>query len=94
MNKEIEQFIAAIKENASNIWNKPDDKDFIDGLICVVKLKDGSTSICDNYERFFHAIYRIDEQGNWYIRYMYSEKPERPYSFVQAMRDAKIIYTG
>jgi len=94
MNEQVEKFVAAIKENATKVWTEPDDKDFIDGLVYVEKLEDGSVSISDNYERFFSIIYRVDANGNWYYRTMYSDMPEREYSFEKAMGDASIMYTG
>lgn len=94
MNEQVDKFVAAIKENAAKIWTEPDDKDFIDELVYVKVLDDGSVSICDNYERFFSTIYRVDTNGNWFYRTMYSDMPEREYSFEKAMGDASIMYTG
>ncbi|MFA6270650.1 MAG: hypothetical protein WC657_05605, partial [Candidatus Paceibacterota bacterium] len=73
MNEQVETFVAAIKENAAKVWDQPDDGKFIDQLLYIKKLGDGSISISDNFERFFPTIYRVDVSGNWYIRDMYSD---------------------
>lgn len=90
----VQKFIDAVKENAKQVWNEPGDDDFIDSLLYVDTKKDGSIVICDNYEKFFQTIYRIDTTGNWHVREMYSERSERMYSFEAAMVDASIMYTG
>lgn len=94
MHAQVKQFIEAVKKNAAEVWNEPDDKDFINSLLYVHSLPDGSTSISDNFEKFFPLIYRVDKDGNWFIRTMYSDTGERPYSFEKAMGDARIMYTG
>jgi hypothetical protein len=92
--KQVQEFVAAIKENGRKCWNEPEDESFINQLVHVHPESDGSITICDNFERFFSSIYRVDRQGNWYIRTMFSGEPEREYSFEKAMSDASIMYTG
>ena len=95
MNKRIEEFVEAIKENASKVWNEPDDKEFLNSMLFIQTHADGSTTISDNYERFFDIIYRITPDGEWSYRRMWSESSAwKPYSFAQAMGDASIMYTG
>jgi hypothetical protein len=94
MNEQVQQFIAAVKKNGQECWNEPGDETFVDSLLSVHKLDDGSVTISDNYERFFSSIYRVDVNGNWFIRDMFSDEGEKPYSFECAMSDASILYTG
>ena len=94
MHESVKQFVEAVKVNARQVWNEPGDESFIDQLLYVHDLPDGSTSISDNFERFFSLVYRVDTAGNWYVRDIFSEMPERPYPFEYAMADASIMYTG
>lgn len=93
-NTQAQQFIAAVKENARQVWDGKDDEQFVERILSVRELPDGSTQIADNYETLFGSIYRVDMQGNWFIRNAYSEAGERPYSFDKAMADASIMFTG
>lgn len=97
MHEQAKQFIAAVKENAAKCWDQPDDKDFIEKLLYVYEFPNGSVSISDNFEKFFSIMYRVDKDGNWFVRRMYSDEPadqEKPYTFECAMSDASIMYTG
>jgi len=96
MNTQIKEFVEAVKANARKVWNKPDDKEFVDSLLYIDGCHfDGSTTISDNLEHFFDTIYRITPDGEWSYRRMWSESSVwKPYSFAQAMSDASILYTG
>ena len=94
MHVQANQLIEAIKENARQVWTEPEDKEFIEDLLYVKELPNGSTEVSDNFEKFFDIIYRVDKEGNWYIRRMYGERGEDPYTFEKAMADASIMYTG
>jgi hypothetical protein len=56
------------------------------------KERDG-WEVADNFERYFSKIY-VYRDGKWFTRTMYSDEPERPYSFSKAMSDARIMYEG
>jgi len=92
MNKQVSEFVKAVKENARKVWTEADDASFIDSLLYVREDHEG-TAIMDNYERFFDSIYRVDAKGNWYVRNGYYSS-EKPYTFEKAMSDASIMYTG
>ena len=95
MNKQVKEFMEAVKANAHRVWNEPDDKDFVNELLYIHEQDDGSITISDNYERFFDIIYRVTPDGEWSYRRMWSESVRwKPYTFAQAMSDASIMYTG
>ena len=95
MNKQVKEFVEAAKANARQVWNQPDDKEFVNELLHVHKQDDGSITISDNYEHFFDTIYRVTPDGEWSYRRMWSESSVwKPYSFAKAMNDASILYTG
>jgi hypothetical protein len=94
MNAQVKQFIEAVKKNASEVWTETGDEEFLNSLLYVHSNPDGSTTISDNYERFFSTIYRVDMDGNWFVRKMYSDTGEKPYTFAQVMGDASMMYTG
>ena len=96
MNTQVQEFVEAVKANARQVWNGPDDKEFVDGLLYIDECHlDGSITVSDNYEHFFDTIYRVTSDGEWSYRRMWSESSVwKPYTFVQAMSDASILYTG
>ncbi len=95
MNKQVQEFSEAVKKNARQVWNEPDDKSFVDDLLFIEEQDDGSVTISDNFEKFFDTIYRVTSDGEWSYRRMWSESSAwKPYSFAQAMSDASIMYTG
>lgn len=85
--QEVLDLEAAIEANAKEAeLNLPH-------LVCVEKKDDGSWVLCDNYERYFSTIY-VYEDGQWFVRQMYSDMPRKAYSFERAMQDAGMMYTG
>lgn len=95
MNRQVQEFVEAAKNNASKVWNEPEDKEFVNELLYVYTQEDGSIIISDNFERFFDIIYRVTPDGEWSYRRVWSESSVwKPYSFMQAMSDASILYTG
>jgi len=94
MPEPVKAFVAAVLANARQVWTDDADASFIEKLVHVDQREDGSVTICDNFEKFFSTIYRVAKDGSWTIRTMYSDEPERPYSFAKAMADAGILYTG
>lgn len=94
MPEPVKAFVAAVLANARQVWTEAADASFVEQLIYVGEHEDGSVTICDNFEKFFATIYRVAKDGSWTIRTMYSDEPERPYSFEKAMADAGIMYTG
>lgn len=92
MPDEVRQLKEAIEANerASSAENGMES---LPDPVYAKKNSDGSWSVLDNYERFFDTIY-IYRDGQWSVREMYSDEPERPYSFARAMSDARIMYTG
>ena len=98
MPDQVSSFVAALIANAKRIegWevcNLRDGKCFADTVVYVKRLTDGSWQVCDNYEKFFSAIY-LYKDGEWSIRHMYSELPAKPFDYYKCMLDADIMFTG
>jgi hypothetical protein len=94
MHEQASQFIEALKKNAASAWTDPDDDCILNALLYIQNVYDGSVCISDNFEKFFSYVYRVDAQGNWFIRDYNVDEPEKPYTFHKAMLDASIMYTG
>jgi hypothetical protein len=92
MNAQVKQFIETVKKNASKVWTDSEDEDFINSLLYVHSLPDGSVSISCNHEKYFNTIYRVDTSGNWFVRHAYCNKAEQPYCYEQAMIDAEKLH--
>lgn len=85
--KEVLALEAAIEANARSAGLE------LPAFVSVNKEDDGSWVLCDNYERYFLTMY-VYEDGQWFVRQMYSDTPRKPYSFERAMQDASMMYTG
>jgi hypothetical protein len=94
MHPQANDFIEAVKKNAAECWDQPDDKEFIDKLLYVNELANGTVVISDNFERFFQTIYMVDVNGNWYTTPMFGDICKKPTTFQSVMSDASIMYTG
>lgn len=93
MPEQVRNFVLAAKENAREAFSD-DASDIADDVIYVSQKENGDVVICDNYERFFDVIYTYGTDGNWRVRRMFSDMPERPYSYDAVMADASIMFTG
>lgn len=97
---EVQQFVAALIANAKKVkgWEALEfgggTECFADRIPYVRRLEDGGFQVCDNFEKFFDTIYKRSADGVWTIRAMYSDEPERAYTFEQCMADASIMFTG
>jgi hypothetical protein len=90
---QVRQFIEACWKNAAKVWNKPDDKSFIEELL-YARVEDGKAwQISDNYERFFSGTYvYVSSEDAWYYRGY--DQPMKSTTFVSVMAGASIMYTG
>jgi len=88
----VREFVNVALDNARKAWDDDPSEDFVLSLLYVHEESDG-WHVSDNYERFFSGIYRYHE-GQWYVRGMYSDTPERPCSHGSMMSTASILYTG
>ena len=57
-----------------------------------VSSHEGYVTISDNYERFFSLVYKVTDDGEWFVRGY--DQDFKPYTQSQAMQDASIMYTG
>lgn len=87
---QVRDFVLAVQANAK----EAEMGDLADDIVHVEKKDDGSYVICDNYERFFSTIYTYKGEDQWEVRTMFSDSPNRPYTFSKCMSDASIMFTG
>lgn len=97
--EQVKSFVEALIANAKQVegWDTCDlegGKCFADTIPYVKKLDDGSVEVCDNYEKFFDGIFIYSAEGDWSLRFMYSDRLPELYSYEKAMADASIMFTG
>jgi predicted porin len=91
---QVKSFVEAILSNARTKWDSPDDEGFVEKLL-YIRQEGDVIEVSDNFERFFDTIYQYNVvTDTWRLRYGYSDKPEKAYSYEKAMSDASIMYTG
>lgn len=93
--KSVKEFINAARESARRVPEWRGDDDFIDSLLYIKVMGDGSVEVSDNYERFFDTIYTFRPDGSVELRWGYADhEAVRDYALEKALSDASILFSG
>lgn len=87
MHESVNTFLKKAFDSSKEVF----DGGLEDGI--YVSKKDGHVILSDNYERMFAIQWKVTDNGEWSVKPHYDADWE-PYTEVQGLQDASILYTG